>query len=351
MDADAFHQMKCLRPTYVKNFKCDGSKCLSRCCRNWRVVIDRDTYKKLSALSDPRVLDRIKFVDDENIFIVELAPNGDCPFLRDDLLCSIQKNFGADFLSTVCHDYPRVTYQIDENFIEQSLTLTCPVAARAILLSDDPIAFETVELDRPRFTFDWRDRIDDVDAAIHLQRRAIDILQDRSAPIDCRLENLCRLIFDQSVDQKNSFDVERHADIMIDIFDRMYDADMSVEKKDRIKNIYLSLRAEVRSTLPDVLLENYLVNEFFMRCYPFSRDGNRQLACRMFVVGFKALEFALTLTAISKNNHLTVDDLLTAIDAINERLDHNRGGMRAVTDSARSLNDWKDFSSAMLDIN
>ena len=348
MDADAFHQMKCLRPTYVKDFQCDGAECFSRCCRNWRVVIDRDTYKKLAALGDQRILERIKFVDEEKIFVVELMPNGDCPFLRDDLLCSIQKIYGADCLSSVCHDYPRVTYRLG-NILEQSLTLTCPVAARAILLSEEPITFETGEIEPPRFVFDWSDRINDVDAAIELQRRAIDLLRDRALPIDCRLENVCRLIFDQSVDTKNFFDVERHADIMIDIFDRMYGADMSADKKERIKKIYLELRAEVRAKLPSVVLENYLVNEFFMRCYPFSRDGDRRLACRMFVVGFKALEFALTLTAISKGNRFGVDDLLTAIDAINERLDHNRDGMRAVRDSARSLADWNDFVSTMLD--
>ena len=340
--------MKCLRPTYVRDFQCDGRACSSRCCRNWRVVIDRDTHKKLSALGDRRIIDRIKFLDEEKIFVVELMPNGDCPFLDDDLLCSLQKNFGADHLAAVCHDYPRVTYKID-NLLEQSLTLTCPVAARAILLSEEPIAFETVEIEPPRFIFDWSDRIDDVDEAIELQRRAIALLQDRTLPIDRRLENLCRMINGRDDAQKNVFDVERHADIMIDIFDRMYAAEMSLEKKSQIKKIYLGLRAEITSMLPIAVLENYLVNEFFMRCYPFSRDGDRRLACRMFVIGFKATEFALTLAAIAKGNRFTIDELLSTIDAVNERLDHNRDGMRAVRDSARSLADWNEFIAAMFD--
>ncbi len=348
MDADAFYKMKCWRPTYVKDFRCDGRKCSSRCCRNWRVVIDRDTYKKLAALDNQAVLDRIRFVEEEKIFVVELMPNGDCPFLDGDLLCVLQKNFGADHLAAICHDYPRVTYKID-NLLEQSLTLTCPIVARSVLLSEEPITFETVEIEPPRFMFDWSDRIDDVDEAIELQRRAIALLQDRALPIDRRLQNLYRLIDEPTVERKNFFEVERHADIMIDIFDRMYAAEMSADKKSQIKKIYLGLRAEITSMLPDVVLENYLVNEFFMRCYPFSRNGDRRLACRMFIVGFKAMEFALTLAAISKGNRFTVDDLLSTIDAVNERLDHNRDGMRAVRDSARSLADWNEFVAAMFD--
>lgn len=348
MDADAFHQMKCLRPKYVKDFQCDGTQCSSRCCRNWRVVIDRDTHEKLAALDDQSILERIRYVEEEKNFVVEHLANGDCPFLRDDLLCTLQKNFGADYLSPICHDYPRITYKLGD-ILEQSLTLTCPVAAREILLSDEPIDFEIVDLDPPRFMFDWSDRIDDVDEALELQRRAIDLLQARSLPIDRRLENVCRLIFDQSVEQKNLFDVERHTDIMIDIFDRMYAAEMSADKKARLKKIYLEHRAEVRSMLPTVVIENYLVNEFFMRCYPFSRDGDRRLACKMFVIGFKAPEFALILAAIAKGNRFGVDDILTTINAINERLDHNRDGMRAVRDSARSLADWNEFVAVMFD--
>ena len=39
--------MKIFRPTYVRDFKCDGKACGSRCCRDWRVVLDEETRELL----------------------------------------------------------------------------------------------------------------------------------------------------------------------------------------------------------------------------------------------------------------------------------------------------------------
>ena len=340
--------MKCLRPTYLREFQCDGQKCSSRCCRNWRVVIDDDTHKKFLELDDQSILSKLDFIADENIFTVKLKDNGDCPFLDGDLLCSIQKSYGEEFLSAICQAYPRVTYQLNDT-LEQSLTLTCPVAVKMILLSDEPITFETVELRPPRFMFDWSNKIVGVDDPIGLQLQSIKILQDRSSTIDQRLMNLCLLLNQNAVDQKNVFDVERHADIMINIFEQMYSIEMGADKKSRLKNLYLDFRAEVRALLmSNNIFENYLVNEFFMRCYPFTVD-DAWLSCRIFVTGFKALEFALVLTVISKGARFTVKDILTTVNAVNEKLDHNRGGMTAVKDSARKLNDFAEFAAVMSD--
>lgn len=341
--------MKCLRPTYINNFKCDGQKCSSKCCRNWRVVIDGDTHKKFLALDDQSILSKLDFIADEKIFTVKLKDNGDCPFLDADLLCSIQKKYGENFLASVCQAYPRVTYQLNDT-LEQSLTLTCPVAAQMILLSDEPIEFETVDIDRPRFHFDWSNKIDGVDDPIGLQLKAIDTLKDRALSLDRRLEKLCRLFNPNAVERKINFDVERHADIMLNIFERMYSIEMSDDKKANLKEIYLDCREPVRNILMvDSILENYIVNEFFMRCYPFGAHNELWTNCRIFVVGFKALEFALVLMMISKGAGTIVGDILNTIIAVNEKLDHKRGGMIAVTDSARSLKNFEEFAAVMLD--
>ncbi|MBQ9478165.1 MAG: flagellin lysine-N-methylase [Selenomonadaceae bacterium] len=348
MDSHALHQMKCLRPNYLRDFQCDGQQCSSRCCRNWRVVIDGDTHKKFLALDDHNIIDHI--VDDQNGLTVKLKPNGDCPFLDRDLLCSIQKSYGEDHLAAICQAYPRVTYQLND-MLEQSLTLTCPVAARLILLSTEPITFETVEIDRPRFTFDWSNRVNDIDEPVELQLNCIRLLQDRALDIDKRLLNLCRLFNEPAVEPK-PFDVDKHVDIMINIFEQTYSIEMSDAKRLGLKKIYIELRAEILEQLRrGSVLENYLVNEFFMRCYPFSLDHDHWLGCKIFVVGFKAMEFALVLNVISTGGRISVDELLNMIDAINERLDHHRGGMTAINQSARNLDGFDDFAVAMLDTN
>ena len=61
------------------------------------------------------------------------------------------------------------------------------------------------------------------------------------------------------------------------------------------------------------------------------------------------MEFAIILTAISKNGFVTVDEFLNMIDAINEKLDHNRGGMKAIRKFAESVGDLQKFSILMFD--
>ena len=114
---------------------------------------------------------------------------------------------------------------------------------------------------------------------------------------------------------------------------KTYDAEMNSQKREQLKRIFIASRAEILERLQlDTLFENCLVNEFFMRCYPFAFRETRAMNCRIFVVGFKAVQFALMMTVI------------------NERLDHHRGGMSAVIDAARSFADWNEFTALMLDI-
>jgi lysine-N-methylase len=65
---------------------------------------------------------------------IDLTPSGFCPFLATDNLCKIQSAFGADYLSATCSTYPRVLNSVDDG-LEASLHLSCPEAARQVLLN------------------------------------------------------------------------------------------------------------------------------------------------------------------------------------------------------------------------
>lgn len=79
---------------------------------------------------------------DTNYARIELhAESAACPMIRDSL-CSVQKNLNETYLSDTCFSYPRSTRQFAGS-LEQSLTLSCPEAARQALLSAD--AFDFVE--------------------------------------------------------------------------------------------------------------------------------------------------------------------------------------------------------------
>ncbi len=351
--------MKSIRPKYFSKFQCDGKVCGSRCCKGWHVVADSETYQKYCSIENEsqrqEILSQLVKSDfDNKKLFVKMKDDFSCPFLDKDSLCKIQKRYGEGYLTDICSSYPRVNYKIGE-VLEQSLTLTCPVAAKLILLSETSMEFEEVEIDEPRSVFDWSNKIKmPIEDAISKQATAISILQNRQLTFNERLLRLCIFLQDeQFVDKIDlNFNLEKHAAIMIDIFNEMYEANMDESKKIDLKQIYITYHKIILQRLMENyahIFENYMVNEFFMRCYPFAFDGGTWKNCRIFITGYKALEFAITLTAISKNGFVTVDEFLTMIDAVNEKLDHNRGGMKAIRNFAENTFDFKIFINVMLD--
>ena len=61
--------------------------------------------------------------------------DGQCPFFGPDQLCGIQKEYGAKLLSSTCSIYPRSLMVVD-GVLEGALSLSCPEAARAVLLHE-----------------------------------------------------------------------------------------------------------------------------------------------------------------------------------------------------------------------
>ena len=345
--------MKCIQPDYVKNFKCDGKFCGCRCCRDWQIVVDEDAYKNFLTLNDEEILKNIEWKRDPtaniDVMTLKLHDDGLCSFLTDDGLCSIQKKYGEDFLTAICQSYPRVTYKLDENFFEQSMTLTCPIAAQMILLPFEPIKFVEVEGVKARAIISLKKLSRNVEDFIKLQMDAIKILQNRTLTINRRLKNFYEMSGGKIFDDVE-FNLAEHSLRIIDIFNKMYSANLDENKKNNLRGNYLRYRTKI---LGDVeknfsnVLENYLVNEFFMRCYPNAFSGGDIVNARIFITGYRILEFALVLAVISKNK-MTVGDMATLIISVNDMLDHSHGGMDALIDFAKSCDD-KIFTATMLE--
>ena len=128
-----------LRPQYAKAFRCIGSECEDTCCRGWEVPIDKPTYEKYKSTPGLQpVLQQLVLITsnptDSHHAHIQLTPSFTCPFLAADRLCSIQKKHGEDYLSVACSTYPRVTRRID-GLMEKALLLSCPEAARLVLLN------------------------------------------------------------------------------------------------------------------------------------------------------------------------------------------------------------------------
>jgi lysine-N-methylase len=127
---------------YAGNFRCIGSACEDTCCAGWAVNVDRLTYAKygemaaspLHILMQQRIQPNLTSKSDRDFAQMQLQPNGDCPFLSAERLCSIQIEHGAEALSPTCSEFPRSSRRIDGRE-ETSLQLSCPEAARLVLLN------------------------------------------------------------------------------------------------------------------------------------------------------------------------------------------------------------------------
>lgn len=135
--------MKIVKTAYFDRFKCIASACPDSCCKEWTVQVDAESaayYRSLPGALGDR-LRQVLTVDDDGDTIMK-NENCRCPMWRQDGLCHIQADLGHDALCKTCRDFPRLTHDYGD-FVEMGLELSCPEAARIILLS--PAATPIVE--------------------------------------------------------------------------------------------------------------------------------------------------------------------------------------------------------------
>lgn len=139
-----------LVPNYVTKFQCLGKECPDTCCAGWNVAIDRKTYKLYKSIDLKNLKEQLKnyvhrnrknSTENDYAYIEMQGEDRSCPFLSDSL-CSIQLNAGEQYLSNTCATFPRRTTHM-EGATEQTLSLSCPEAARLALL--DPEALQLTE--------------------------------------------------------------------------------------------------------------------------------------------------------------------------------------------------------------
>ncbi len=190
------------QPEYAKGFRCIGSRCEQNCCRaGWGIYIDKATYKKYRATPSLRQAAK-EFIqinpaarDSFQFALVKLQSNR-CPFLNSENLCAIQQRHGEHFLPKTCLDYPRMLIRVGDH-MQKSLFLSCPEAARQVLLSSQLLPV----VEQPRYS--WVDSLpieNGIEAESNvtfrfLRAMAVDVLQDQTYPLWQRLlllGNICR---------------------------------------------------------------------------------------------------------------------------------------------------------------
>ena len=134
-----------IEPKYFGEFKCTGSACPQNCCGRWgRVLWTDEEHRRLVSREMPGELrEKIgaAFVQEQNplgsdktVWNINLI-NSACPFLSENGLCSLQREFGEEILSATCAMYPRAAV-FNNSVLTRGCYTSCPEVLR-ILFTDE----------------------------------------------------------------------------------------------------------------------------------------------------------------------------------------------------------------------
>jgi len=190
-----------IQPLYGGAFHCIGTECEDSCCHGMSVLVDKKTYEGYQAFPDEKLGVLVKeYVSilpagaSESLY-ARIKPNAlnECPFLSAERLCGVQKEYGSGLLSATCSTYPRALNRV-ENELEISLYLSCPQAARQVLLDTDSTRV-VGDASSGQFRTDQFSQLAGGDGPIHKPMRyfwevrdlVVAMIQDRKRPMWQRL--------------------------------------------------------------------------------------------------------------------------------------------------------------------
>lgn len=149
-------QAQVLVPDYYTSFRCIGGACEESCCTGWTISVDTASYQRYQACQHevltPLFREALIPNTGEQGISAECAASmkrtaeGCCMFLQGDGLCAIHSHLGEAALCDTCATYPRHA-NLFGGQMEYSLGISCPEAARKVLLHPQPINFALVDAD------------------------------------------------------------------------------------------------------------------------------------------------------------------------------------------------------------
>ncbi len=380
------------RPTYAAAFRCIGPECEDHCCRDWDIPLDRATYEKYQRFSDETLGTLVSaFVavseigaPDATHGVIHRLPSGQCAFLGGDRLCGIQKEYGAAMLSATCSIFPRVLNRVNAK-LEGSLSLSCPEAARQVLLH--PQAFEVAgDLQSGEFR---------TDNAFHLganrdgllykpfahfhavQSTVIELVKDRSRPMWLRVLRigfLCQRLGGATDDAKAAevlatvrkaledprldeelallpIDPRTKLDVVLQLSDeRAQDASSGRRFRDaylefiegigapneeapkddlaRFSDARARLAAPYFSRHPWIL-ENYLINFIYQELFPFGSEGSARSVRRslpeeylLLATRFAWIQMLLVGIAANRREAFGDEDVVRTVQSLTRAVEH-----------------------------
>ncbi len=117
----------------IQKFSCLGADCPDTCCQGWAMQVTPESLAQYRAEA-PELLDAVVVTGAQGV-MKRAADTGACVKLEAGW-CSIQRDYGPEFLSDACYFYPRVTRALGETLVTGG-ALSCPQTARLMLCEPD----------------------------------------------------------------------------------------------------------------------------------------------------------------------------------------------------------------------
>ena len=376
------------QPTYAGSFRCIGPQCEDTCCGDWDIPVDKITYRKYRQLP-AEVLGSLvsHFVSacegstHDNIYgYIRRKPNGSCPFFGEDRLCEIQKHYGAELLTSTCSLYPR-SLAVVGGILEGSLSLSCPEAARRVLLQEHSTQ-EVSDLLSGEFrtdnAFSVREHSGMDLLMLPIRALIVDLLRDRSRPLwqsllmivafCSRLDSVggsnlvamadCLARYRHSVGQGSSSELDRLSpriadrleiaitlsnqrcqdrdcgrrfqDVFWDFIEGVGSADSQGAEEDVHRFRYASMhQLEPLLSESPFILENYLLNYVYQHLFPFGRAGSDRFVAHtmseeavLMVTQFSWMTTLLTGVAARHGAAFGKTHLIQTIQAFSRAIEH-----------------------------
>lgn len=371
-------------PKYFKEFKCIGGECTDSCCVEWDIDIDKTTFRQYYKVKDADMKKLFEknihnneycTCDDIDYGQVKLTKDKRCPFLDDKNYCVIHSRLGEEYLSNVCTSFPRITNKVD-GLYEFSLDVSCPEAARILLLKEEGIEFEerdeslgkhivSVEINTKN-----KNALLPVEYFNEMRDMSIKIVQNRNYSIDERLYILGNFIDELENEAQNNydnlgsfiknydieFDKENYSKntmnyiIQIDFFNKVLglidfekeiesdkfkeltkivrqafkldDFSQVIEEKDFYIDIFEEYNKEVIEK-NSYLFENYLVNFIYSNLFPFSEVESIFDGYTMLLIRYEFIKFYLMGLAINGKKQ-DLMEIVSFIQLFSKVVGHHR---------------------------
>lgn len=191
------------KPDYFDQFICTADKCEDTCCAGWKIVIDKETYRKYKKYNGDFKTDLRKGINTLSKTFKQDREKR-CAFLNEKNLCDLYLAMGEDGFCNTCKNYPRHIEEF-EGVREISLSVSCPEVAKILMERKSPVTFVSYEKEGD----EEFDNFDPFLFSVLEDARSmmINILQNRSLTLRTRISLILELAYDieEKINNKDMF--------------------------------------------------------------------------------------------------------------------------------------------------